>query len=114
VRWGIHDLAGGAVRVKSRSLLGEQVLDLITRLLCVDETDRLGYGDDLGHYTSIKQHPWFANINWAGVEAGRYKPVITPPKCLPSESQVTGRPWVSCEQGPLSPRLSRAKFGLFG
>jgi hypothetical protein len=102
------------VRVKSRAYLDEEALDLITRLLCVDETQRLGHGNEVGNYTSIKQHPWFASINWDGVEAGRYRALITPPKRLPVEPEVSGRPWTTCEAGPLSPRLSREKFGLFG
>lgn len=102
------------MRVESRAYMGEEASDLITRLLCVDERERLGCDNEVGDYKSIKQHPWFASIRWEGVETGRYRPVITPPKCLPAESQVRGRPWVNHEAGPLSPRLSRQKFGLFG
>jgi hypothetical protein len=52
---------------------------LITSLLCVDETRRLGCDDEVGNYRSIKHHPWFASIDWAMVKAGLYKPAIILP-----------------------------------
>jgi serine/threonine protein kinase len=101
----------GAVLFDDSAYMNADAKHLITSLLQVDEATRLGAADDAGDYRSIKSHPWFANINWAGLEAGLYKPTITVPVNLPAEPDVLGLPWATGK--PLTAKSSRDKFGAF-
>lgn len=74
------------IRLNDSVYINKAAKALITSLLCVDETMRLGYNDEVGHYHSIKQHPWFASINWDNVNAALYRPAIISPS-LPSRRE---------------------------
>ena len=58
--------------------MGEEASDLITRLLCVDERERLGCDDEVGDYQSIKQHPWFEAIDWDAISKKEVRPPYVP------------------------------------
>lgn len=42
----------------------EDAADLIKKLLIIDYTKRLGYGEFDTNYSSIRSHPFFQGINW--------------------------------------------------
>lgn len=42
----------------------EDVKDLINKLLIIDYTKRLGFGECQNNYLSIRSHPFFNGINW--------------------------------------------------
>jgi len=50
------------------------VLGLLTR----DPNQRLGSKDTPGKYASIREHPWFAPLNWIALEKGVVSPSIFP------------------------------------
>jgi len=58
--------------------LTEEATSLILGLLTRDPSKRLGSQDLPGRYTSIRQHDWFAPLNWRALERGTNTPSIFP------------------------------------
>lgn len=49
--------------------------DLVAKLLQIDPLDRLGATDEQGCYTSIRQHPFFAGIDWTSLRSQSPPPI---------------------------------------
>lgn len=67
------------------SYLSSDARDLIKKLLRRQATQRLGSGNDGGHF--IRRHQFFKNLNWSDLIAKRVKPPFTP--TLQSEDDVS-------------------------
>ena len=63
-----------------------QLQDLIMQFLKVDDTDRLGYGDN--GLKSIKHHPFFERIDWDDVSSGKAIPPTEIERSMPNTEPV--------------------------
>lgn len=75
---GLHEYAVLFQRVPYPKTMSEEVVNLITRLLDVDDRRRLGSGTDGAR--AIKQHPFFKSIDWDAVELKIVDPPFQPKK----------------------------------
>ena len=57
--------------------LPRKAKDLIMKLLVIDPTKRLGFGEENSGYPSIKKHPFFAGVDWEHLQDVRM-PLFTP------------------------------------
>jgi len=65
---------------------GEDVSDLLTKLLEKDPEQRIGCHD--GDANELRAHPWFADIDWKKVGEMSHQPIFKP--------KVKGEEDVSC------------------
>jgi len=63
-------------RYRFPSHVGHQARDLIRRFLTADRTRR--YGNMVNGVLDVKQHPWFAGMDWDLLYAGKIKAPIVP------------------------------------
>jgi serine/threonine protein kinase len=80
--FGIYDkiLSG---KIDFPSSLDATTVDLLKGLLKVDKSHRLG--NLLGGSEDVKNHPWFASINWNSVKSRQLKPPIIPEVLHPGD-----------------------------
>jgi len=73
--YGIYQkiLAG---KIEWPKTFGKDARDLVSRLLTADRTKRLGC--TRGGAAEVKDHPWFARLNWDVCFAGGLAPPLTP------------------------------------
>ena len=64
------------VQPKYPRWFSDDVVDLLKGLLNKNQDDRLGGGDNDAE--DIRNHPWFADINWDDVLAKKLNPPIVP------------------------------------
>ena len=56
------------------SVLNDEVIDLLTKLLCKDPSKRLGCND----VREIMDHQWFSNINWEDLKSKKIQAPYVP------------------------------------
>ncbi|OMJ77263.1 hypothetical protein SteCoe_23172 [Stentor coeruleus] len=70
------------VKLKIPPRLSDEAKDLLKRLLKRDPNKRLG---SVGDSDEVKQHPFFAGINWIDVYNKKLKPPVPPPSLIKSD-----------------------------
>jgi len=66
----------GDVKFPTDVKVDSQFRQLITELVCTVPEERLGANDTPGNYTSIKAHPYFADLDWEAVESEVVSPKL--------------------------------------
>jgi len=62
-------------------VLYPDAIDLISKLLTVDDSERLGYG--LDGSSAVSEHPFFRTIDWVLLEQKQLSPPKVPQGCTP-------------------------------
>ena len=100
-------------KLKYPSYLSHQATDLLQQLLTRDPTQRLGSGEtDAGE---IRQHPFFASIDWAALLQGKTQAPGTPTvhgslDTSQFDQEFTNMPIISPRQWPFLPRRERGQI----
>lgn len=85
--------------------------DLLTKLFNKDPTKRLGSSEKDGD--EIMEHPWFAKVDWAGIEAKTLKPTFKPKRLAETDTgyfdnEFTSQPAGDSVQGA-NPHLDQGE-----